>query len=130
MPDEADKFWGAMASKLRRGLKLHPLCPEEAEQEYKAAVPEPLPDDLLDAMTESITSGQDDWSPSAGPVDQGLESGVDEDALQLNRNAGEPDPEVDERVERHRRKALGDDDEADEDQTGMADGSEPPGEGR
>lgn len=130
MPDETDKFWGAMVSKLRRGLKLHPLCADEAEREYKATKPEPLPDDAFDAMIDSITSGRDDWSPADGVVDQGLESGIEEDALQLNRNPGEADAEVDDRVEQLRRKALGNDGEADQDQTGMADGSEPPGKGR
>jgi hypothetical protein len=130
MPDETDKFWGAMVSQLRRGLRLHPLCADEAEKEYKAAKPEPLPESTLDAMLDSITSGRDDWASTRNVVNQGLESGIDEDALQLNRNAGDADAEVDDRVEELRRKALGNDGEADQDQTGMADGSEPPGKGR
>lgn len=130
MADDTDNFWGAMASKLRRALNLHPLCDDEAEKEYKAAPTESLPAEKLDAMMESIVSGRDDWEPSELGHGDGLESGIDEESLQLNRNPGDADPEVDDLVERHRRKALGKVGEDDKNQTGMADGEEPPREGR
>lgn len=130
MAGELDKFWNASAPRLRRGLKLHPLCQEEAEQECRNARPEHLPDDVVDAMISSITSGDDDWVPASNQAGDGLESGIDEDALQLNRNAGAPDDEVDERVDQHRKRALGIDDQNPEDKGGLADPEEPPREGR
>lgn len=130
MPDDTDKFLGTMASKLRRALHLHPLCAEEAEKEYRDAPSEPMPSEKLDAMIKSIVSGKDDWASPDASLDDELESGIDEEALQLNRNLGDEDPEVDDLVDRHRRKALENDGQDDKDETGMADGEDAPREGR
>lgn len=130
MPDENDRFWGEMASKLRRAMKLHPLCPEESETEYKAAERRPLPDGDLDAIVHSIVSGRDDWKEAQGEEtwSDGTDAAdIEDQVLQVNRNLGDEDPEVDERVEEHRRKVLGKDGEANKDSSGLDDGEEPQG---
>lgn len=129
MPDENDRFWGEMAPKLRRAMKLHPLCPEESEKEYKAAEQRPLPDGSLDAMVDSIVSGRDDWNESQDEQPWSDGADIEDQVLQVNRNLGEEDPEVDERVEEHRRKALGQDDEPNKDSSGLDDGAKPQGKG-
>lgn len=132
MPDENDRFWGEMASTLRRAMKLHPLCSEESEKEYKAAERRSFPDGDLGAMVDSIVSGRDDWNGSRDeqPWSDGADTAnIENQVLQVNRNLGEEDPEVDERIEEHRRKALGQDGEANKDSPGLDDGAKPQGKG-
>ena len=116
-------------ARLRRLKGLCPLTPEEADAELAATPDTPLGDDEIERLLSSALSGSPDaqepvpereWSP------EGELEGIDEEVLQLNRNAGDEDAEVDQRVDEHLRKALGDDGEEDD---GRGDRPAPPGAG-
>ena len=149
MPDENDKFWEKEKGKLRRALDLHPLCQDESEKEYKRAKAEPLSEDDIDAVLAFVRSmgerggmaapadedEEDEDAPPewVDPVDAGM---MEEEMLQLNRNAGVEDEETKDLLDKHRREALGDD-TADEDHggrgedaPGLADREDPDGAGR
>jgi hypothetical protein len=151
MPAEHDKFWKEVQGKLRRALDLHPLCQEESEKEYKKAKAEPLSEQDVDDVLEFVRSmGErggmpappedaeaDDEDQEGSPpkwVDPVSAEMVDEEMLQLNRNAGDKDDETQDLIEKHRREALGDDiaDEntngpKDEDNPRLEDGENPSG---
>jgi hypothetical protein len=150
MSAEHDKFWNEVQGKLRRALDLHPLCPEESEKEYKKAKAEPVSDQDVDDVLKFVrsmgeeggmTAGQeaeavsDDDAPSEwqAPVTNEM---MDDQVLQLNRNAGEKDQETDDLIEKHRREALGDesankqtDESANKDEPRLEDGEDASGTG-
>lgn len=115
--------------RLRRMKGLCPLTPEEADAALAATPDTPLPEDEIERLLLSAASGgacleepvpEQEWDP-----DRELEE-IDEEVLQLNRNAGDEDAEVDQRVDEHFRKAVGDDGEEDDER---GDGQAPPGAG-
>ena len=130
MRDDDDKFWKVAAAKLRRALKLNQLGAVESQQEYAAADEVDVPEDSLNAMVDSVVTGSDDWSGSTPEPeedwsdDAGLTMFRDA-ALQLNRNPGEPDEVVDQRIDELRRKALDDNEQANKDKPGLETGEEP-----
>lgn len=133
MANEADKFWQDVARDLARQSGVSPLTPEEAQKEFEELPDVDLPESEIKSIIEQVTSGElAVWTPT--PLNQettGLESqAIEEDVLQLNRNAGEGDSETDDLLDELRRKAL-EDEPADgqENTTGMDGDAEPPGEG-
>lgn len=103
--------------RLRRLKGLCPLTPEEADAEFAAIPDTPLAEDEIERLISAALSGvvdakepvpEQEWSPE-GELD-----GIDKGMLQLNRNVGDEDAEVDQRVDEHLRKALGDDAEEDD----------------
>jgi len=129
MPDDIDKFWSDTLKRLRRAIDLHPLCPAESEQEYAAAEPRELPQDKFKEMLGSVVSGRDDWNEPEPQWTESADTAVSDREFQFNRNLGDEDPEVDKRVDELRRKELGTDDEAPEDETGVDGGTNPQGKG-
>lgn len=107
MANKGDKFWSEMAGRLRRALHLDPLTMQEAEEEYRAAEDKPIPDETIYAIMQSVCSGEETPFPHRDRDLEGThESNIEDQVLQLNRNQGEEDAEVDELIEKHRRKAL------------------------
>ncbi len=115
--------------RLRRIKGLCPFTPEEADAELAATPDAPLSAEEIERLLSSALSGapgveepvpEQDWDP-----ERELEE-IDEEVLQLNRNAGDEDAEVDQRVDEHFRKALDDDGEEEDDR---GDGLAPPGTG-
>jgi hypothetical protein len=133
MPNEADKFWQDVAKDLARQAGFPSLTPEEAQKEFDALPDVALPESEIESIIKQVTSGElAVWTPT--PVSQemmGLESqAIEEDVLQLNRNAGEGDSETDELLDELRRKALEDEPpDGQENATGTGGDTEPPGEG-
>jgi hypothetical protein len=115
--------------RLRRKKGWCPLTLEEADAELARAREEPLSDDEIDALIGSVRTGEvKQWSPQPDDGWTGDEDydGVEEDVLQLNRNAGEGDDETDRLIDELRRKALDDDAEGQDRPDG---GAAPPGVG-
>ena len=133
MTNEADKFWQEIQKKLARQAGYASLNPEEAQSEFEELPDTKLSDSEIDSIIGEVTSGQlTDWTPT--PIDEqilSVESEViGEDVYQLNRNAGEPDAETDELLNKLRRKALEDEpSDEQENEIGIDGDSEPPGEG-
>lgn len=110
MPNEASNDYTELARRLRRALRMDELTPERAQAEYNAAEPVDLPeatiDELVNGAFEEAASAEEptfdvtEWTPETDTSD------VASDVYQLNRNEGEPDPEVDELIDKHRREAL------------------------
>ena len=133
MANEADKFWQDVAKDLARRAGVAPLSPEEAQKEFEGLPDVALPESEVESIIEQATSGElAVWTPT--PINGetlGLESqAIEEDVLQLNRNAGEGDSETDEMLDELRRKALEDEPpDGQENEAGMGGDAEPPGEG-
>lgn len=112
MPTDASHEYAKLAHRLRRALRMDELTPEQAQAEYDAAEPADLPEATIDALVhgafeeseavEEPTFEVTQWTPSTNT------SYVEHDVYQLNRNEGEPDPETDELIDKHRREALSD----------------------
>ena len=133
MANEADKFWQGVAKDLARQAGVAPLSPEEAQKQCEGLPDVALPESEVESIIEQATSGElAVWTPT--PINGetlGLESqAIEEDVLQLNRNAGEGDSETDELLDELRRKALEDEPaDGEENATGVGGDAEPPGEG-
>jgi hypothetical protein len=133
MANEADKFWRDVAGDLARASGVSPLSPEEAQKEFEGLPDVPLPDSEIESIVQQVTSGElAIWTPT--PINEETlgpgSAAIEEDVLQLNRNAGEGDAEADELLDELRRKAL-EDEPADgqENEPGLGGDAEPPGEG-
>ena len=116
--------------RLRKLKGLCPLTPEEAEAEFAAAPEEPITPDEVEDLIRRVKSGELDAAepfPDGQWLDEVEYEDVEEDVLQLNRNAGEEDEATDQLLEELRRKAL-DDDEQQRDRKG--DGPATPLDGR
>ena len=110
MPNEANHEYTELARRLRRALRMGELSPDQAQAEYDAAVPAELSDAKIDALVDGAFEQASpaserpfevrEWTPETDTSD------VESDVYQLNRNEGEPDPEVDDLIEKHRREAL------------------------
>lgn len=114
MPNQDDKFWGDIAGRMRRALRLRELSKEEADREYEAAESMPLSDERTKSIVQaalndeaaewSNVTDENSWNTEVSPHE------IAEQVFQLNRNRRrDEDKEVDERIERHRREAFGDD---------------------
>ena len=115
--------------RLRRMKGLCPLTPEEADAELAATPDTPLSEDEIERLLLSATAGEagiEEPFPEREWVPDREMEGIDEEVLQLNRNAGDEDAEVDQLVDEHLRKALGDDGEEDHER---GDGQVPRGDG-
>lgn len=125
MSNEADKFWEDHLKGLRRRKGLCPLTPEEAQRELDSLQDRPLSKEEheeIDNLVDSVTSGHvKTWTPTPEFEDfEGADTeAIDEDVLQLNKNAGEGDEETEELLRKLRREALTEDDDGEADQDGL-----------
>lgn len=90
------------------------MSDEEAEAAFESAPEDPLSEDDIKAITETVVSGElASWDPLP-ELDwtQEMDLGsVEEEALQLFRNKGEEDANTKEVEDELRRKMMSDDDE-------------------
>lgn len=110
MAHEADHEHAEITRRLRRALRMGELTPKQAQAEYDAAIPAELSDAKIDALVDGAFEQASppserpfevrEWTPDADTSD------VESDVYQLNRNEGEPDTEVDDLIEKHRREAF------------------------
>jgi hypothetical protein len=131
MPDEADKLWAQVAKELARRCGFATLTPEQAQKEFEALPDEHLSEGEITSIMDRVISGKFVTKMPA-PIDSeeisGSDSVIEEDIYQLNRNAGESDPETERLLDELRRKALGDgEDDGDEHSTGLDGTPQPPG---
>lgn len=114
MSNDAKK-WSQAAAKLRRALGLAPPTFEEADAEVAEAQAAPMTNDdiktIVDAATGEAPVKSPDPQPDYGWTGEFATDDVADEMLVLNREGGEEDPEVDDRVEKHRKEELEDDDE-------------------
>jgi hypothetical protein len=134
MTSDADKFWDEVAGKLRRAEGFCVPNPKDLEAELDALEAEPLTDEQVDEMIQAATSGElATWTPLPDLewTGEGEPSDINDEVLQLNRNLGEEDPEIDELLDRQRREALGTDEDTpgEEEPNGLDDGGAAPGDG-
>ena len=118
MTTSEDKLWKKVSEALRHALGLGPLTREEAEHEYSQASGPELEGDEIERIVRFATrtgaSRQEQVSACRPSWESRDASALEEGVLQLNRNAGDISDEVREKIEKHRREALGDDRRDDE----------------
>ena len=110
-------FWSELTRKFHRVEKT-PVSTTDVERLIETVKPEPLADDEIDSIVQAVSSGESsvcrpepefDW---LGDVDT---SSVEEGVLQFNRNKGDADSDIEQRMEEIRKRALEEngDDESD-----------------
>lgn len=115
-------------NKLRKLKGYCPLTPEEADAEFDAAPTDPISEDEIDSLVESIMSGEmASWEPTPdlGWTDEINLDEVENDSLVLHRNEGEGDEEANAAEDSLREELLEDGDDT-EDEDRMDGGSAPP----
>jgi hypothetical protein len=130
MSHEADKFWQKAAQDLARQARLAPLTPEQAQKECLMLPHVELSGEEIECIIDQVTSGElTVWTPTPREEDTPNfdSAAIEEDVLQLNRNEGQADAEINELLNELRRKALEDGQtDGKEDPTGMGGDAEPP----
>lgn len=114
MSGEFEKFWTRL---LASHAKQHGTAPrqDEIESELRQAKHKPLSDDEVNDILESVIA-ETDQRTTHPPSDTSWVNDVDsasveEGVLQLNKNKGESDEEIEKRLSEHRRRLLGEDEE-------------------
>lgn len=111
-----ERFWNEMGPEMRRALHLEPLSDDEAARAFEEAPELPLSEDQI-AEFARIAAASVPREPSY--LDRTAERGAEIDqevgeVLELHRNEGEDDAEIEERMNQQAEEALGDDDDEDE----------------
>ena len=133
MTSDANRFWNKVADKLRRAEGFCVPAPKDLEAELDAIEPEPLINHQIDEMVEAAVSGEfATWTPM--PVldwnEDAESSRIMQDVMQLNRNLGDEDREIDDLLDQQRREALGTDEYTGEKQNRMDHRGNAPADGR
>jgi hypothetical protein len=103
-------------AKSRKRHGFSPLTPDEAEVAYENAQEEPLPKDFIDSVLQKVSGDTEkSWEPpvSYDWLEDSDYSEVEDGVLQLHRNKGEDDSDVEESEEELRNELLSDDDDED-----------------
>lgn len=111
MSNDIDRAWEELVSKYRRREGLTPT-PEQLEREIAKVDAIPLSEDEIKSIVSIVSSGDvgpTDVTPDLSWVDEIDTSSVEEGVLQLNRNKGQSDADIEERLEELRKKALEED---------------------
>ena len=119
MTSDADRFWDEVADKLRKAKGFCVPAPKDLQIELDAIERDSLTDDEIDAMVQMAVSGElATWTPMPDLewTEDGETNRIVDDVMQLNRNLGDDDPEIDELLDQQRREALGTDEDTGEDQ--------------
>lgn len=131
MSNDADKFWEDYSKDLRRKKGYCPLTPEEAQKELDSLPDRPLTEEEIEEiedLVDSVTSGGTrTWTPTPefGDFEDVDTESIEEDVLQLNKNAGEGDGETDDLLRKRRHDALTEDENGEADEDGL-DGTKNP----
>jgi len=108
MRKKYDSFWSELARKYHHVEKT-PDSVADVDRLIETVEPEPLTDDEIDSIVHAISSGKSPaYRPEPdfawlGDVDT---SSVEDGVLQLNRNEGDADSDVKQRMDELRKRAL------------------------
>lgn len=112
-----DQFWNEMEPEMRRALHLDPLTDEDAAREYDEAPEVPLSEEQI-AEFARIAGSAVPREPSYNERTSKPNAEIDKEVgevVELFRNEGDVDPDVEEEMKRQREDALADDDDEEED---------------
>ncbi len=113
-----DQFWNEMEPEMRRALYLDPLTDEEAAREYDEAPEVPLSEEQIAEFARiagSAVPREPSYNERTNKPNAEIEKEVGE-VVELYRNEGDLDPDVEEEMRRQREEALADDDEEEDDE--------------
>ena len=113
-----DQFWNEMRPEMRRAMHLEPLSDEEAAREFDESPEVPLLAEQI-AQYARIAAGAIPREPSYNERTTKLDAEIDKevgDVVELFRNEGDLDPDVEEEMRRQREDALADDEEEKDDE--------------
>jgi hypothetical protein len=129
-----ENFWRRFGGMIRKASDDCPITPAQAQNELDALLPadeKPLGADDIESIIAKVRDEDFDPEPAVPNtewVDSYTKSDVEEDVFALNRNKGEPDPEVDAKVEELRKRAANEEGD-EEDKTRLEHPEKPVGEG-
>jgi len=128
MNSDADRLWNELAPKYRRYKGLCRMTPEEAESAYNDSPEEPISDEKIWSIVDSVTSDTiPNWQPPMEWTPDDDMADIREDMAALYREQGEETPETTEAENTLREQLLNDDTE---DEDAVDGGTTPPTEGR
>lgn len=111
MSDDAKK-WSQVVDKLRRALGLAPPSWKEADAEMVKAEAVPMTDEEIERIAGGAKRQEDhenyELEADYTWASEYASEEVAEEMLVLNRDAGDEDPEIDDLVDKHRKEALRD----------------------
>jgi hypothetical protein len=111
MSKDFDEFWEELVRKHRRKNGFIPT-PEELEAEAGTDSDEPLSEDEIDFIVAAVGRGtkpEIDIAPDISWLHDVDTSSVEDGVFQLNRNRGQSEKDVEERLSELRKKALEED---------------------
>ena len=113
-----DQFWNELRPEMRRALHLDPLSDEEAAREFDEAPTVRLTEEQI-AEYARIAAGDMPREPSYSERIGTPNTEIDEEigeVVELYRNEGDLDPDVEDEMRRQREEALADDLEEEDDE--------------
>jgi hypothetical protein len=113
-----DQFWNEMRPEMRRALHLEPLSDEEAAREFDEAPEIPLSEEQIAEFARLAARAvprEPSYNERTTKPKAEIEKEVGE-VVELYRNEGDLDPDVEEEMRRQREEALADDDEEEDDE--------------
>lgn len=108
MANDFDTYWDELVGRLARRKGLISTS-EELEKELANLKSEPLSDNEINSIVTAVNSGESNRSqivPDLSWIDDFDTSSIEEGVLQLNRNKGDSDADVEERIEELRKREL------------------------
>jgi hypothetical protein len=109
MNDKMEKFWGNLRNELHDALELTSQSEEELQKQLDAVVAEPLTEEKIESLVRSVTSKNittayrrinHSW------LQEQDTTSIEKEVFSLNRNEGTQDEDVDEKLNKLRKKAL------------------------
>ena len=110
-------FWNELVRKNQRVEKT-PTTAADVEKLIESVEAEPLSDDEIGSIVQAVSRGESHTyqpEPSFDWIDNVDTSSIEEGMLQINRNQGDADSDVEKRMDDFRKKALEDDGDDKED---------------
>ena len=110
MSKDFDQFWQKVVRKYRRKKGFTPSA-DELRVEANSETHQPLSEDEIDSIVAAVSGSKESTAdfgtaPELSWLHDVDTSSVEDGVLQLNRNRGETQDEVEERLKELRRKAL------------------------
>lgn len=113
-----DQFWTEMRPEMRRALHLEPHSDEEAAREFDEAPEVSLSEEQIAEFARIAARAvprEPSFNERTNKPNAEIEKEVGE-VVELYRNEGDRDPDVEEEMRRQREEALADDDEEEDDE--------------
>lgn len=122
-----DQFWNEMGPEMRRALHLDPLSDEEAAREFDEAPELPLSEEQIAEFVRRAAGAiprEPSYKERTATPNAEIDKEVGE-VVELFRNEGDLDPDVEEEMRRQREEALADDDDDDDEEEDDEETDEP-----